>query len=317
VSLGIEVSIIIVSWNVSVLLRPCLRSLFEAGGLPAGRFEVIVVDNDSRDGTVAMLREEFPWVEVVANRENVGFAAAHNQVLTLCRGEILLLLNPDTVVAPGALATLVERLRKTPGAGIVGPRLLNSDGSLQKWTGGAFPRLRNVAQHYLFLDRVLPGCLRTAPLYLDHDRTGDTEVDWVSGACLVIWRELAGERLFDPNYFMYGEDMELCFRVKQGGRRVVYSPAASIVHHQGASIKQQQGDILLSSLKGLRFFYAATQGRRKLWIVDLLTVVGFFLRALLFGMAMLAGVSGAEGKASSSWGYMKRAIRVLGTSATW
>lgn len=304
---------IIVSWNVRDLLRACLRSVYGAGGLANGRFEVIVVDNASQDGSVAMLEREFPQVLVVANRENVGFAAAHNQVLPSCRGGILLLLNPDTLVLPGALGILVQRLRQIPEAGIVGCRLLNGDGTLQRWTGGAFPTVWGVARHYLFLGRLLPFCYHTPPLYLERDLPQETEVDWVTGAALVIWRDLVGKQVFNADYFMYGEDMELCRRVKLGGKRVFYSPSASIIHYHGASIRQQRGAIRQSSLKGLRHFYTATQGENWLWLIDLLTIIGFLLRFLLFGFGRLFGQAGAAEKAASSWSYLRLAFKVRGT----
>ncbi|MGN6525000.1 MAG: glycosyltransferase family 2 protein [Burkholderiaceae bacterium] len=309
----IDLSIIIVNWNVRDLLRECLRSTLEDGGILPGRLELVVVDNDSRDGSVEMVRAEFPQLPLIANRENVGFGRANNQALPLCHGRHVLLLNPDTRVLPGALAALVRHMDETPDAAVMGCRLLNADGSLQRWTGGAYPRLLNVVNHYFFVDRLLPSGWRPLPLYLDRDVAHDIDVDWVSGAAMILRADRLDGRLFDPHYFMYGEDMELCHRLKAAGGRVVYTPVASIVHYQGESMKQQDADVMLSSLKGPRQFYKHVRGDRGVLAYDLVTVAGFGLRALLYGGAALArgGDARLAAKARSSRDLMGRAWRIL------
>jgi N-acetylglucosaminyl-diphospho-decaprenol L-rhamnosyltransferase len=306
------VSIIIVNWNVRELLRACLQSLRDAAGLPMAQMQVIVVDNASADGSAAMVAAEFPEVRLVANTDNVGFGRANNQVLPDCTGRHVLLLNPDTQVLDGAIGRLVALMDAQPAVAVAGCRLLNGDGSLQRWTGGAYPRLLNLANHYFFLDRLLPAALRPMPLYLDRDVAEDLPVDWVSGACMILRASALGGRLFNPDYFMYGEDMELCHRLKQAGGQVLYTPRASIIHYQGESMKQQQGDVLLSSLKGPRQFYRQMRGGRGLWAYDLITVAGFGLRWLLFGAAaLLRPGRGLEAKSRSSHDLMQRAWRIL------
>jgi GT2 family glycosyltransferase len=307
----IDVSVIVVNWKVRDLLRQCLASLRTAAGLPPERLQIIVVDNDSRDGSVDMLAVEFPEVTLIANADNPGFGRANNQALPLCTGKYLLLLNPDTVVLDGAVQRLMERMDAAPDIAAMGCRLLNADGSLQRWTGGAFPRLSNVATHYLFLDQLLPRPLRPKPLYLDRDVDADEEVDWVSGACMMLRASKLGGRLFDPAFFMYGEDMELCHRLKLAGHRVVYSPVASIIHYQGASMKQQEGDVLLSSLKGPRQFYRQTRGARALHWFDALTVSGFALRYSLYTLGSWLRPRGKyAAKAASSKDLLSRAWRI-------
>lgn len=307
----IDVSVIIVNWKVRDLLRQCLASLGTDSGLPPDSLQVIVVDNDSGDGSVQMVTGEFPGVALIANADNPGFGRANNQALPLCTGRYLLLLNPDTLVLDGAVRRMMQRMDELPDVAVLGCRLLNADGSLQRWTGGAFPRLSNVAAHYLFLDRLLPRALRPPTLYLDHDVTADKDVDWVSGACMMLRAPLLGGRLFDPAFFMYGEDMELCHRLKTAGHRVLYSPVASIIHYQGASMKQQQGDVLLSSLKGPRQFYRQTRGEGALLWIDSLTVAGFALRCALYTVAAwLRPRAGYAAKAASSKDLMHRAWRI-------
>ena len=308
----IEVSVIIVNWKVKDLLRGCLRSVEAHSGLPPGCVQTIVVDNDSGDGSVEMVRREFPGAKVIANQDNLGFGRANNQALGLCRGRYVVLLNPDTVVLDGALAAMVRAMDREPGIAALGCRLLNGDHSLQRWTGGAFPRLRNVLNHYLMIDQLLPRRLRPMPLYLDHDARTQIDVDWVSGACMMLRAESLGGRLFDPAFFMYGEDMELCHRLKSQGGRVVYTPEASIIHYQGESMKQQQGDVLLSSLKGPRQFYLQMRGERAIVLFDALTVGGFGLRFLLFSIGhRLRPGRGLDQRAASSRDLMRRAWRIM------
>jgi GT2 family glycosyltransferase len=305
-----QVSIIIVNWKVRELLRACLASLREQAGLPAADMQIIVVDNDSRDGSAEMVAAEFGEVVLIVNPDNPGFGRANNQALSVCTGRYILLLNPDTVVLDGAVGRMVAHMDELPDVAVLGCRLLNADRSLQRWTGGAYPRALNVANHYLFLDRILPRSLRPPPLYLVYDAAADIDVDWVSGACMMLRPSLLGGKLFDPAFFMYGEDMELCHRLKSGGGRVIYSPCASIIHYQGASMKQQQGDVLLSSLKGPRQFYRQMRGERALWWFDLLTVTGFGLRWLLYSAASLVRPRQYAAKAASSRDLMNRARRI-------
>ena len=309
----IDVSIIVVNWNVRDLLRECLRSTLEDGGIAPERLELIVVDNDSHDGSVDMVRAEFPQLPLIANPHNKGFGSANNQALPLCHGRYVLLLNPDTQVLPGALAALVRHMDATPDAAVMGCRLLNADGSLQRWTGGAYPRLANVVNHYFFVDRVLPPSWRPMPLYLDRDVKTDIDVDWVSGAVMILRADRLGGQLFNPHYFMYGEDMELCHRLKTAGGRVVYTPVASIIHYQGESMKQQEASVMLSSLKGPRQFYLHMRGDKGVLLYDLVTIAGFGLRAMLYGLAALlrGGNAGLMAKARSSRDLMARAWKIM------
>lgn len=305
------VSIIVVNWKVRELLRQCLRSIGESTAMHPSECEIVVVDNDSGDGSVEMLRQEYPAVQVVANRSNRGFAAANNQALALCRGEFLLLLNPDTLVQPGAIDTMLEKMRADSSLAVLGCRLLNGDGSLQKWTGGAFPTLGNLVSHYLFLDRIFPASLRPAPLYLDRDVPGDIDVDWVSGACMMLRRSAVTDAIFDPAFFMYAEDMDLCQRMRRTGGRVVYTGAASIVHYQGASMKQQVGEVMLSSIKGPRLFFARTHGTSRVWLYDLVTLVGFTLRWIGYSFAATFVSDGRlRDRSASSRRHMRIAWRL-------
>jgi N-acetylglucosaminyl-diphospho-decaprenol L-rhamnosyltransferase len=309
--MNIKLSVIIVNWNVCELLGECLSSLYQQTRLPPQQFEVFVVDNNSSDNSVEMVRERFPQVNLVANTNNVGFGKANNQVLSRCRGNYILLLNPDTIVIEHAVERFLEHAERNPDVAAWGCRLLNLDGSLQRWTGGSFPNISNIAAHYLFINK-LPGRKLASSLYLETDVKQDIEVDWVSGACMLLKTASLEGKLFNEAFFMYGEDMELCHRLKNNGGRIVYTPAVSIIHIQGASMKKQEGVILLSSLKGLRSFYEMIHGSGFLWAVDALTILGFAVRWLLYSLAnILKPDAGYAEKAKSSVSYIKIATRIM------
>ena len=311
-SASLELSIVIVNWKVRDLLRDCLRSVHDQMQMPRGDWEIVVVDNDSQDGSVEMVRREFPEVTLVVNAENRGFAVANNQALPLCRGRTVLLLNPDTVVLDHAIDRLAEYLRLHAEIGAVGCRLQNTDGSFQRWTGGAFPSLWNTACHYWFLSRVLPSAWRPTGLFLDRDVPEDRDVEWLSGACLALRRSALGDRIFDESRFLYGEDMELCDRLRRAGYRVVYTPSVTVTHHQGQSLNQQSNRMLLHALRGPRSYYTLQHGHAMVWLYDGITVTGFFLRWVAFqALAVGRGGRGYGARAASSRRYMMRAFQVM------
>ncbi len=228
-------SVIIVNWNVRDLLRECLRSIQAGGGDLS--LEIIVVDSASSDDSVAMVRSEFPSVRLIPCTENVGFPRGNNIGLREARGDYLLLLNPDTVVVDNALAVLVSYLQANPDVGAVGPQLLNPDGSVQS-SRRRFPTAATGFFESTWLEGLAPGVLRRYyALDLPDDATAD--VDWLTGACIMVPRstyEVVGG--MDEGYFMYSEELDWCRRIKESGRRVVYYPAAQVIHHVGKSSEQ-------------------------------------------------------------------------------
>lgn len=309
---GIHVSIIIVSWKVKALVLDCIQSVYQFTKLPEKNFEIFLIDNVSDDGTVAAVRDRFENVRVIENKKNVGFGAANNQAYEYCKGRYVLLLNPDTVLLDDAIGKMCQYMENHEAVGVMGCRLLNADHSLQRWTAGAFPSLANAASHYLFLNRILPSFLRIDPLYLEQDISHDKEVDWVSGACLILRREKTGPTIFNSSFFMYGEDMELCYRMKKAGNVIAYYPGASIVHFQGKSMEQQEGEILLQALKGPRNFYTQLRGTRFAFLFDAFAASGFFLRWVVYGLLSLVGRDDAmKKKAKMSRRYLVIGFKVL------
>lgn len=272
------VSIIIVNWNVRDLLMACLQSVFDHTRLTHGTFEVIVIDNASGDGSVAAVREHFPQVLCIANDDNLGFGRANNRAYELCSGKFVLLLNPDTLVLDNAIGRMTELLEARADVALVGPRLVYGDGRLQRWTAGRFPSVANAAYHYFGLNYFFGRFGPVSSFYLNWDVDRDIEVDWVSGACMLLRRSAIAPRIFDPAYFMYGEDLDLCHRLKSQGQKVVYSPTSTIVHYHGCSTRQQTAKVSANALSGPRLFYERSRGARWLVLFDLVAVVGYGLR---------------------------------------
>jgi GT2 family glycosyltransferase len=230
----VDCSVIIVNYRTETVLAECLASLHCSGG--AESCEVIVVDNSATLAQVGFW-ERFPWVRFVENRRNLGFARASNQGLHLARGRHLLLLNPDTVVRTGSVGTLIQYLDAHPDVGAVGPRLLNQDGTLQ-YSCRRFPRWHTIFfGRYAFLTRLLPrNTVSRSYLYLDWDHESVAEVDWLTGACLMVRREVLGNvGPLDEGYFLFVEDMDWCRRIRDAAWKIAYVPDAIVTHHIGAS----------------------------------------------------------------------------------
>jgi len=231
-----DLSVIIVNWNVRDLLRRCLHSIL--ANLPACQLEIIVVDNGSTDGSPEMVRTEFPQVHLMANPDNRGFTAANNQGLAVARGRYVLLLNPDTEVVGDALETLVAFADAHPDVGVVGPQLLNPDGTVQS-SRRRFPTLATALLESTWLQPYAPRRLLARYYVLDRPDDEVQDVDWVTGAALMARRE-AVEQVgpLDEGFFMYSEELDWCRRFRAAGWRVVYLPTARVIHHEGKSSEQ-------------------------------------------------------------------------------
>jgi N-acetylglucosaminyl-diphospho-decaprenol L-rhamnosyltransferase len=237
----LDLSVVIVNWNVRDLLRRCLHSILDARS--AVTVEVIVVDNISTDGSVEMVRTEFPGVHLIVNTENRGFPAANNQGIAVAQGRYVLILNPDTEVLGDALATMVAYADAHPDVGVVGPQLLNPDGADERprvqSSRRRFPTLATAIFESTWLQPYAPHRLLERYYVLDQPDDATLDVDWVMGAALMARRE-AIEQVgpMDEGYFMYSEEMDWCRMFHEAGWRVVYLPTAQIIHHVGKSSEQ-------------------------------------------------------------------------------
>lgn len=207
-----DVSVVIVSYNTADLIEACLHSVRASDGVS---LETFVVDNASSDGGAALVREKFPWVRLVENRENRGFGAANNQVLAECAGRYIVLLNPDTEATPEAFRKMAAWMDANPRVGLAGPTVNNPDGSRQDTVSRTYPGQKRTAGEL----SGLPG-----------------EIACVMGACQIVrtglMRELGG---FDEKFFLYGEDQDLCLRIRKKGNEIGHIDPAVILHHGGKS----------------------------------------------------------------------------------
>lgn len=230
------VSILIVNWNSKDLLRQCLVSIRETCADLAP--QVVVVENGSFDGCAELVAAEFPEVDFIQSPDNIGFGPANNLGLASVTGDAVWVLNPDTEVLPGALQTLLEELDAQPDAGIVSPKQLNTDLTLQS-SVHALPRpVRQALDSELLRKALSPYGLWAPPS--DFDPSETLAVEAVPGTAILmrtdVFRSVGG---FTPEYFMYAEDMDLCFKILRAGLRIYHVPAAEIVHHGGASSSAQ------------------------------------------------------------------------------
>jgi GT2 family glycosyltransferase len=245
---------VIVAYNVRTLLRNCLDSVRRSQA-PFG-VETIVVET-GLDGSAAMVRREYPEVAVIDAPENPGYAAANNLGIRHARGEFVLLLNPDTIVPPDALARAVAELERDGGVGIIGVKLVRGDGSLDLACRRTFPTPRTALYHFLRLPKLFPNDARFGQYNLTHrDPDEPYDVDAVAGAFMLIRRPVLDRvGLLDESYWMYGEDLDLCWRAKAAGWRTRYFPAVTVLHLKGESSKSRSLKCTYEFFRAMHLFY--------------------------------------------------------------
>ncbi len=233
---SVEVSVVIVSFNVQNLLLRCLASLDKALGSLS--HEILVVDNASTDGSPAAVKHLHPGVSVTESRVNRGFSAANNLGMSAASGSFLLLLNPDTEVEVSSITSMLAFLKAHPDVGIVGPKLIKPDGSIQS-SRRRFPSLATAVIESTIVQRWWPRS-RLLDSYYVADRPNVTQdVDWLVGACLLVRRSVIDAiGGFDERFFMYSEELDLCRRAREAGWRIAYVADAEVVHHEGRSSEQ-------------------------------------------------------------------------------
>lgn len=273
---GLSLSVIVVSWNSGTYLVPLLRQL---GGLRdrVPGTEVVVIDNASTDGTPGIVAAQFPWIRLLRSTENSGFAAAANRGAAAATGRLMLLVNPDISLEDlDALAALLRRAEAATKFGVWGCKLVHGDGTLQS-AGERFPSFASIAAEYLGFARMWRRSSRVA--------AGFRDVDWVSGAFMLVRRELYEQvGLFSERFFMYGEDVDFCVRVRRAGWRVGVFTDYTVIHYHSVGAQRRLAAMLVHSARGtLRVMTALnggtlSPGRRLL------------LRLILSGGAILRGL---------------------------
>ncbi len=276
------ISIIIVSWNTASFLENCLTSIL--ANPPSSPFEVWVVDNASTDNSPRMVREKFPQVHLIENRENVGFARANNQAIQQCTGNYVLLLNPDTLVASGALQAMIDFLDQHPEAGAAGAKNLTPDGSLQI-SSHPRPTLSRELWRLLHLDAISPYALYPSAMW---ETNQPQDVDVLGGACLLLKKEVLEQVGFlDEDYFMYSEEIDLCYRIQRAGWHLYWIPQAEVVHFGGQSTQQVPTEMFLNLYHSNIKYFRKHYGWSAAQIHKLILAIAALSRLLLTPFVMV------------------------------
>lgn len=284
----VDLSVVIPSYNTRDLMEQALRTVQEASdGI---RVQVVVVDNASRDGSADMVAERFPDVELIRNERNVGFGGANNLAFERVQGRHVLLLNSDTIVRPDTLRTLVAFMDDHPDAGAAGCRINNPDGSLQLDCRRSFPTPSAAFYKLTGLGRMFPNSRRFARYnltYLDPDEVN--EVDALSGSCMIVRRQVLAEvGGFDEAYFMYGEDLDWCYRMREAGWKIYYTPATEIIHFRGESGRTESMRIQYRKNEAMAIFVSKHMRQRYRFFPVALLHVGIVLYGLYSFIGPLA-----------------------------
>lgn len=295
----VDLSVVIVSWNVAGLLHDCLHAILapaadldQSGILRLGGYvvEVYVVDNASSDDSQEMVREAFPQVRLIANPTNLGFTKANNVALKSCRGRYLLLLNPDTCVVDDALVRMLDYMEAHPDVGVLGPQLRYGGGSLQS-SRRRFPTLATAFFESTLLHQWFPDN-RWARAYQMADTPDDLvqDVDWVVGACMLVRAEAVGDvGLLDERFFMYSEELDWCRRIVEAGWRVVYYPKAVVVHYEGRSTDQVVASRHVNFERSKILYFDKHHGRTKATILRGFLLATYTLKLAEEGLKYLVG----------------------------
>jgi GT2 family glycosyltransferase len=282
-----KLSIIIVNYNVSYFLEQCLQSVSIA--IKNIESEVFVVDNNSVDNSVEMVRQKFPWVSLIYNRENLGFSKANNQAIRLSEGEYVLLLNPDTVVESDTFEKILDFMDKTPDAGALGVKMVDGRGEFLPESKRSFP-IPSVAFYKIFgLSKLFKKSKRFGRYhltYLDQDEINSVEV--LAGAFMLLRKSVLDKiGLLDEDYFMYGEDIDLSYRVIKAGYKNYYFPKTRIIHYKGESTKKGSLNYVFVFYRAMQIFARKHFSQKNASLYNAMINVAIWLRASLAVMKRL------------------------------
>ncbi|MEC7935816.1 MAG: glycosyltransferase [Candidatus Neomarinimicrobiota bacterium] len=274
------VSLLIVSYNVRQYIAHAIDAIIKSD---LDDFEIIIIDNNSFDNTASYLKERYSHlrqIKIVQNQENIGFGKAINQAASLAKGQYYLILNPDTIIQEETISTLKEYLDSNPEVGMVGPKILNADGTLQLACKRSFPTLGVALPKLLGFSRIFPKSKWAGKYnltYLDEDEI--SSVDAISGSCMFIrsflFHELKG---FDERFFMFGEDLDLCSRIWKNNYEIHYVPTTQIVHYQGESVKSAPFDSINAFYNAMILFVDKHFSFGTGWLMKFAIRCGIYIR---------------------------------------
>lgn len=286
---SVDISVVIVNWNTRELLLDCVASLIEQ--TRASTLEIIVVDNDSRDGSMEALAERFPQVISIRNPDNLGFSKANNQGLRIARGRYLCLVNSDVKALDGVLDKLRAFMEAQPDVGAVAPRTVGGDLKLRK-NCREYPSIRNALCQAVFLDQLFPsvGAFRGRDLR-DYDYATTREIEVLSGCFLMVRRAVIEKvGMLDERFFIYSEDVDWCKRIRAGGWKVVYLPSAEAIHYGGSSSTVERVLFNREMLKANLQYWRKHHGRAATLLFWALQILGATLRAVGWSVLTLIGL---------------------------
>lgn len=307
-----KISIVIVNYNVEHFLEQCLHSVYAA--LQNIEGEVWVVDNNSVDGSLAMLERKFPQVKLIANKENVGFARANNQAIRQSSGEYILLLNPDTIVEPDTFSKCLDFMDSTPDAGGLGVRMLDGNGKFLPESKRGLPTPA-VAFYKIFgLSKLFPKSKKFGSYHLTYlDEYETNAVDVLAGAYMLLRKSTLDEvGLLDEDYFMYGEDIDLSYRITLGGYKNYYFPETRIIHYKGESTKKSSVNYVYVFYHAMQIFakkhFSLKNARLFNWCINLaiwfratLALISRFVKAILLPAIDFIAISGGMYILANYW----------------
>jgi len=305
-----KLSLIIVSYNTRDYLEECLKSIYDTFQDIA--FEVIVVDNASADGSAALVQNKYPQVSLLAQETNTGFGRANNSGFNVSCGDYVMLLNSDAVLLPGTAAALLDFLEEHPQAGAVGPAVYLPDGKLQTRICGNLPSLCTLFNESFFLSRLFPRLALFPGLHREGLAAPVTEVGWISGVCMLFRRE-AYQKVngFDPDFFLYAEDIDICLRLKNLGWPVYHMHNIAIRHYRGGSSQSNQKKIDNSVLqqRHLLKVFAKNAAKWEILTARVIISLGLILRLIVAAAGAAAGKNGYRILLASSWRRLQDVFR--------
>lgn len=275
-----KISVIIVSYNVKDFICQCIRSVYRSD-LKDEDYEIIVIDNDSHDNTINNLENEFPNVKIIKNEINEGFSKAVNKGYQISKGDYICILNPDVIIQNDTLSKLLKKTTKDSNIGAIGPKIINTDGTVQHSCKRSFPTPINSIFRLLKLDKIFPKSKifgKYNLTYLDVDK--EHAVDVLSGAFMFIPKKIF--KLvdgFDQRFFMFGEDIDLCHKIKDLGYKIIYTPDSEIIHYKGESVKNAPYDMINVFYSAMDLYYQKYSKKYKYWkFISSFVKIGLFFR---------------------------------------
>lgn len=276
-----DLSIIIVNYNTCELTLNCLKSVYESQ--TSYRFEVLLIDNHSQDASVSEIRKQYPEVRLFCNHDNVGFSKANNQGIRAAKGTYVLLLNSDTVVQEDTFQTMIDFMIQNAHVGAAGCKVVLPDGTLDKACRRGFPT-PSASFYYAFgISKWFPDNPKFNQYQLSHlDPDKDYPVDCLVGAFMMVRREAIDQAgMLDEDFFMYGEDIDWCYRIKEAGWEIYYYPYTQIVHYKGASSRRKPFKIIYEFHRAMYLFHKKHYRRKYSVFVNSMVYAGIGLKLLI------------------------------------